>query len=135
MSNVNIIAGLYAAFGRGDLPGVLELLHPEVRWHEAEGSPYHPGPEGWVGPDAVVANLFEKMGVDWAAFTVRPSVFHDAGSVVTVEGKYLASHSGTGKTLDCQFCHVWTIKDGQVTKFQQYVDTYQLQEVMAARPM
>ena len=133
MSNAEIVAGLYEAFGRGDLPAVLGLLDPEVRWHEAEGSPYQPNGESWIGPDAVVSNLFEKMGDDWAEFTVHPSLFHDTGSVVTVEGRYVAEHRGTGKALDCQVCHVWTIEDGKITKFQQYVDTAQMQDVMGAR--
>lgn len=116
MSNVDIIAKLYASFGDGDLPGVLKLLHPEVRWHEAESSPYHPGKQGWIGPEAVVANLFERMGVDWSEFTVDPTRFHDAGSVVAVEGRYRATHS-KGRALDCQFCHVWTVNGGQITRF------------------
>jgi uncharacterized protein len=39
----------------------------------------------------------------------------------------------TGKSLDAQVCHVWKIRDGQVTSFQQYVDTAQLQDVEGAR--
>jgi len=133
MSSADLIASLYDAFGRGDLPAVLSLLDPEVRWHEAEGSPYQPTGEGWVGPDAVVKNLFAKMGDDWTEFAVHPSVFHDTGGVVTVEGRYAAEHSGTGRTLNCQVCHVWTVQDGKITKFQQYVDTAQMQDVMGVR--
>jgi len=133
MRNVDIISGLYQAFGRGDLPSVLELLHPAVSWHEAEGSPYHPGRNGWTGPDAIVENLFAKMGDDWAEFTVHPTQLHDAGDLVVVEGRYSGQHQATGKTLDCQVCHIWTVEGGKVTRFQQYVDTAQLQDVMGAR--
>lgn len=133
MSNTEIVASLYDAFGRGDIAAVLGLLDPEVRWHEAEGNPYKPNGEAWVGPDAVVSNLFEKMGEDWTEFAVHPSLFHEAGSVVTVEGRYVAEHRGTGKALDCQVCHVWTVEDGKITKFQQYVDTAQMQDVMGAQ--
>ena len=80
-----------------------------------------------------MSNLFEKMGDDWAEFAVRPSLFHDAGSVVTVEARYVAEHRGTGKALDCQVCHVWTLEEGKITKFQQYVDTAQMQDVMGAQ--
>lgn len=133
MSSAELVASLYEAFGRGDLPAVLGLLDAEVQWHEAEGSPYQPTGEGWVGPDAVVRNLFEKMGADWAQFTVHPSLYHDAGAVVTVEGRYVAEHRRTRKTLNCQVCHVWTVEGGKITKFQQYVDTAQLQHVMGTR--
>ena len=133
MSNVNIISGLYAAFGRGDIASVLESLHPEVSWHEAEGSPYHPGPNGWTGPDAIVANLFTKMGDDWAEFTIHPMQLHEAGDLVVTEGRYSGQHKVTGKTLDCQVCHIWTLQGGKVARFQQYVDTAQMQDVMGIR--
>jgi hypothetical protein len=133
MSSREIVASLYDAFGRGDLPAVLGLLDPQVRWHEAEGSPYQPKGDGWIGPDAVVANLFAKMGEDWTEFTVHPELFHEAGDVVTVEGRYTATHKGTGKGLDCQICHVWTVGEGKITRFQQYVDTAQMQQVMGVR--
>ena len=51
-------------------------------------------------------NLFARMGEDWAVFTVHPQLFHESGSVVTVEGRYSAKHNGTGKEMDCQTCHV-----------------------------
>ena len=130
MSSTDVVAALYDAFGRGDIPSVLALLDPQIRWHEAEGNPYQPNGEGWVGPDAIVENLFAKMGEDWVEFAVHPSSFHEAGEVVTVEGRYAAEHRGTGKSLDCQVCHVWTVRAGKITKFQQYVDTAQMQDVM-----
>ncbi len=129
MSSTEVVKSLYAAFGQGDMPTVLGLLDPQVLWCEAEGSPYDSG-DGWIGPDAVVTNLFAKMGEDWVEFTVNPSQFHDSGSVVTVEGRYIAKHSGTGKEMDCQVCHVWTVENGKITKFQQYVDTAKMQDVM-----
>lgn len=130
MSSAEIVSSLYDAFGRGDMPSVLGLLDPQVRWHEAEGNPYQPSGEAWVGPDAVVRNLFEKLGKDWTEFAVHPSSFHDSGDVVTVEGRYVGKHGGTGKSIDCQFCHLWTVKNGKIAKFQQYADTAKLQEVM-----
>ncbi len=75
-------------------------------------------------------NLFSKLGGDWATFTVKPKHFHDVGNVVAVEGRYVGEHAGSGKSLDCQFCHVWTFESGKVTKFQQYCDTAQIQETM-----
>lgn len=132
MGSTDVVKSLYEAFGTGDMPTVLGLLHPEVLWCEAEGSPYDSG-DGWIGPDAVVENLFAKMGDDWEVFIVHPGQFHDSGSVVTVEGRYAAKHNATGKEMDCQVCHVWTVDDGKITKFQQYVDTAKMQDVMGVR--
>ena len=132
MSGSEMMAGVYDAFGRGDVPAVLGAMDPGIRWHEAEGNPYMPSGEAFVGPQAIVDNLFVKLGEEWDGFTVTPGSYHDAGDVVTVEGRYTGVHKETGKALDAQFCHIWTLKDGKIAVFQQYVDTAQLQGIMGA---
>ena len=62
MDNVSLLKNLYEAFGRGDVPAVLGAMSPQMKWHEAEGNPYMPSGEAWVGPDAVLTNLFMKLG-------------------------------------------------------------------------
>jgi ketosteroid isomerase-like protein len=37
------------------------------------------------------------------------------------------------KSLDAQVCHVFKVRDGKVTSFQQFVDTAQLQDALGAR--
>jgi ketosteroid isomerase-like protein len=130
MSNTELLASLYDAFGRGDVPSVLALMDAEIHWHEAEGNPYMPSGEAWVGPDAVVNNLFVRLAEEWDGFTVTPGSFHDAGDVVAVEGRYTGTYEKTGKSLDAQFCHLWTLKDGKIVKFQQYGDMVQLRDAM-----
>ncbi len=89
--------------------------------------------EAWVGPDAVVNNVFMKLGGEWNGFTIRPKSFHGAGDSVIVEGRCSGTYKSTGTSMDTQVCHVWDIKDGKVTRFQQCVDTAKLQNVMGAR--
>jgi uncharacterized protein len=132
VSNVELIKGLYEAFGRGDVPTVLGAMDPEIEWYEAEGHPYKPSGEAFTGPDAVLNEVFMKLGGDFDAFALHPKTFHDAGKVVVVEGRSTATSKRTGHSLDAQVCHVWTLKDGKVAKFQQYVDTAQLRKVMGA---
>ena len=133
MSGVEFIAGMYEAFGRGDMPVVLGSMDPKIRWHEAEGNPYMPSGEPWIGPDAILNDLFVKLGEEWEGFTVHPGTFHDAGDVVVVEARYTGTYKATGKPMDAQVCHVWTIADGKVTKFQQYLDTAKMQDVTGQR--
>lgn len=132
MANAELLSNLYNAFASGDIPTVLGSMDPEIRWHQAEGHPYMASGEAWVGPDAVLNNLFVKLGEDWDEFAVAPSTFHDAGDVVAVEGRYTGTHSTTGKSMDAQFCHIWTLRHGKITKFQQYTDTAQLQAAFGA---
>ncbi len=132
MNGVKIVSDLYEAFGRGDIPAVLEAMDADIHWHEAEGNPYMPSGEAFVGPKAILEELFMKLGGDWDGFAVHPRTFHDAGDVVVVEARYSGTHNGTGKPLDAQVCHIFTLKNGKITKFQQYVNTAKLQEVMGA---
>lgn len=132
MSGKETIAALYDAFARGDIEAVLGGMDSDVHWYEAEGNPYMPSGEPWVGPDEILNNLFVRLGDDWDEFQVHPRASHDAGDVVVVEARYVGRHAETQKSLDCQVCHVWTLKNGKVAKFQQYVDTAQLQDVMGA---
>jgi uncharacterized protein len=85
-----------------------------------------------VGVDAVRANLFDNLDSEWDGFTVTPRAYHDAGDTVVVECRYTGVHNATGKRLDAQACHVWRLRDGKVTGFQQYVDTAHLFDVMGA---
>lgn len=133
MNNVDLIKYLYAAFGRGEIPAVLGLMSPDIRWHQAEGNPYRPSGEPWVGPDAVLNNLFMKLGAEWDGFSVRPSSFHDAGDTVIVEGRYAGKYKATGKSIDAQFCHIWDVKEGKLIRFQQYIDTARVQDAMGVR--
>jgi len=133
MDNVTLLKNLYDAFGRGDIPAVVGAMSPAIRWHQAESNPYMPSGEPWVGPDAVLNNLFMRLGGEWAGFTVHPKAFYGAGDTVIVEGRYTGAYKATGTSMDTQFCHIWDVKDGKVTRFQQYVDTAKLWAVMGVK--
>jgi len=133
VGNVQVVQEMYEAFGRGDVPAVLGAMEADVQWREAEGNPYQMSGEAWVGTDAILQNLFMKIGTEYDAFTVHPKDFHDAGDTVVVEGRYTGTYKATGKTLDAQYCHVFKIRNGKLASFQQFVDTAQMQSVMGAR--
>ena len=133
MGNVEIMKGGYEAFGRGDVPSVLALFDPNIEWREAEGNPYKPDGKAWIGGDAIVQNLFMRLGSEWDAFVVTPKEFHDGGDTVVTECRCTGVHKATGKSIDAQACHVWKFRDGKVTSFQQYLDTGQMQDAMGTR--
>lgn len=131
MTNVEILKSTYEAFLRGDVPAVLGTMSPDIRWYQAESNPYNPSGEPWIGPEAVLNNLFMRLGAEWEGFNIHTKAFHDAGGTVVVEARYAGMYKSTGKRLDAQVCHVWDFKDGKITRFQQYVDTKKLNEVIA----
>ena len=121
MGNADIIRGLYEAFGRGDIPGVLAALDENIEWTEADGFPYG---GTYRGHQAVLEGVFMKLGTEWEGWTAEPHTIVDGGgdevvSLGTYTGKYLA----TGKSISVPYAHAWTLKNGKAVRFQQYTDT------------
>ncbi len=48
-------------------------------------------------------------------------------AILRYHGKYVK----TDASIDAQAAHHWTLKDGKVIGFQQYVDTKQLADAMS----
>ena len=122
MSNDNndIVKNVYAAFATGDIPTVLGFLDPAVHWTEAAG-----GPCGGVsiGPDAVLENVFQRLGTEWDGFSAAPREYVVEGDTVVALGEYSATYKATGKSFKAPFAHVWKFAGGKVVRFEQYTDT------------
>ncbi len=123
-NNCDLIRGLYAAFGKGDVPTVLAAFDPNIRWVEAENSPLA-DQNPYIGPQTVLEGVFMRLGSEVDGFTVTPSLFTDGGDTVLVEGRYAGKVKSTGIVLDAQFAHVWRLHEGKVVSFQQYTDSWQ----------
>jgi len=52
-------------------------------------------------------------------------LYIDGGASIVVEGRYTGIFKATGKAINAQFVHVWTLADGSITRFQQHTDTLQ----------
>ena len=123
--NVTVIRSMYAAFAAGDVPAVLAGMDPQIEWNEAEHFPYADG-NPYVGPAAVLEGVFKRLGAEWEYWTLVVNEVLDAGDTVVALGRYQAKHRTTGASIDAQFAHVWRLRNGKVTKFQQYADTAQV---------
>jgi ketosteroid isomerase-like protein len=123
-TNVEIIQSLYAAFARGDGPDVLAKMDPAIVWNEAENFPYADR-NPYVGQAAVAEGIFFRLATEWDRFQTLPAEFLDADDTVVVLGRYQATYKATGAPLNAQFAHIWRLRDGKVTAFQQYTDTAQ----------
>jgi ketosteroid isomerase-like protein len=100
MGNVQLVRDAYDCFSRGDIPTLAGMMDPDIEWSEAEGNPYQPNGKAWKGPDAIVQNLFMKIGADFdGSFVISPKDFHDAGDTVVVEGRYTGTFKATARVL------------------------------------
>lgn len=119
-SSLDTVRGIYGAFAGGDIPGVLGALSPDIRWTEAAGGPY-----GGVsiGPQAVLADVFMKLGGEWDGFSAVPDEFVADGDTVVALGEYSGTYKATGKSFRAPFAHVWKFADGKAVSFHQHTDT------------
>ena len=120
--NVAAVKGIYQAVATGDAPAVLAALNPDIEWNEAENFPYADG-NPYHGPDAVMNGVFARLGSDWDGFAVEPRHFLDAGDTVVMTGRYTGTCKATGRPMNPQVAHFWTLEGGKVVQFQQLVDT------------
>jgi len=127
--NVQIVSGLYEAFGKGNVPGVLSKLADNIEWREADNFIYADR-NPYIGPSAVLEGVFMRIVSQWENFTVIPESVLDAGDQVVTLGYYSGTNKKTGKSVRAQMVHVWTMADGKATKFQQYTDTKQFADAV-----
>jgi uncharacterized protein len=128
--NIQVIRGMYEAFGRGDVPTVIGQMDQSIEWRVAENFIYADR-NPYVGTQAVVEGVFMRLGAEWEAFTMTPEEWLDAGNHVVVLGTYTGTHRPTGREVRAQFAHVWSVRGGRVARFQQYTDTKQFADVVA----
>lgn len=127
-SNRELVQSIYDAFARGDAGTVLGAFHPDIVWREAENVPYADR-SPYHGPQQVAEGVFGRLMTEWDGFTASPETVIQDGDTVVGLGRYRGAFKATGRTLDAQFAHVWTVQDGLVTTFQQYTDTAQFARV------
>ena len=129
MPAVDLVRAFYAALARGDVPGLVGLLHADLEWTEAEGFPYFSGT--WRSPDDVVQKLLVPIGRDWRDFSAIASDFVAEGDRVVSLGTYSGTSIATGKPMRAPFAHVWRIRDGKLQRFDMYTDTLLVRRAMA----
>ena len=124
--NVDIVRRVYAAFGRGDLEGILALLDPQVLWRT-------PGPPDLptAGLRRGVAEVREFFPLLLNTFDIqdfRPAHFLAQGDTVVVLGTSREGPKGTGRFVDFRWVHVFTLRGGKIVECEEPADVSALVE-------
>ena len=125
MNHVETVRNIYAAFGRQDMPAILERLAPDVDWEYAyrdEGIPWllpRRGREGVLG-------FFQSLSaVQLPHFEVK-RVLGEGDLVVALIDVELVVQTTGKRVLDQDEVHLWHFNDhGQVQRFRHVADTLQ----------
>lgn len=126
-TNSEIIHALYAAFGAGDVPAVLDTLTEDVSWTEAAGFPYG---GTYTGREAVLENVFMKLGTEWDGFSAVAEELIAQGDTVVAIGEYSGTCLATSRRFAAPFAHIWKLRDGRAYRFQQICDTVLVRAAM-----
>ncbi len=128
--NKAIIDGLYKAFAVGDIPTVLGSMDSKIVWNEAESNAYADG-NPYIGPEAVLNGVFGRIMQEHEYFNLEDIELHEMlNDKVLATLRYDAKHKN-GNSYNAQVAHFWTLKDGKVVAFQQYVDTKKLSDALS----
>ena len=114
--SVELIQSAYEAFGRGDIPAVLDIMADDVEWSVPEVLPHG----GRYSGKQEVMGFFEKLGSLWEGFDLDIEDFVASGDRVCVIGR--ASGAVDGNQTGFGFVHAYTVRDGAVVKFDEYAD-------------
>ena len=119
--NVEIVRRGVEAFGRADWEESVELMAPEVEWHDA---PALPGARLHRGREGVLAR-WRDMAEALDDFTVEIEQLLDAGDQVVA---FLISRGrgrSSGIEVSRKLAQVCTVRNGQVVKLVGYDDPAQ----------
>ena len=121
-NNAATVASLYEAFGRGDIPFIIDHLADDCKWIGAgEGSL----PQGgtYIGKDAV--NFFMKLDESEEFNAFNPIAIHNINdNEVVAFGNMTATSKKTGKQISSDWVMHWKFNDeGKAVYFQDFFDT------------
>ena len=122
--NLDAVRGVYAAFGSGDVEGILARLDPEVSWR-TPGAPDLPTGGLRVGI-AAVREFFPLLLNTFDMAEFQPQDFLAAGDKVVVLGTSREGPKGSGRLVDFRWVHVFTFRDGRIVAFEEPADVTEL---------
>src|SRR6476646_3665730 len=128
--NVGVVKNAYAAFQRGDIAAVLASLDHAVVWNGVIGAGPHVPMAGERHGTAEVAEFFKAVGENVRFSQFEPRQFFAQSDKVVTLGHYRGT-TPSGGAFDSDFVMVFTVRNGRVTEFQEFLDSSQLNAAFA----
>lgn len=119
--NKAIVEQAYNNFKTGNIEGLLNLMSDDITWTlpEMEGVPFAGKRTGRES----VGEFFASVGASQEVISFEPRELIAEGDKVVALGNYSWRVIANGREFGGDFAHVWTIRDGEATEFQEYMDT------------
>ena len=128
-TNLETVQQAYAAFGTGDLPGILATLDPNIVWENpGPNSPAYFGTHR--GHVAVATNIFGFLSENLQFDVFEPREFSASGDKVFVLLHIEAQVKRTGERVVQEAVHVFSFQGGKVVRFQDFQNSYALAKAL-----
>lgn len=120
-TNVAVVQRNYEAVGHGDIPMLLDLLTDDVEWTMQGPSviPFTGTRRGREG----VAEFFFTLAENLEFEQFEPREFVAQGDTVVVLGYERSLIKPTGRMIEHEWAHVFTLRDGKIAKARFIEDT------------
>ena len=121
MINIDTVKAMYEAFGRGDVPAILEKLDDNVQWD----TDYTDAAAPWLEPRRGKANIpaFFEAVATMGITKFEPHTFAVDGNKVIAVIDIEADHKGKHYVIPNEG-HLWIFNNaGKVTSYQHMTDT------------
>ncbi len=123
-ANTQVVKDTYAAFGRGDIQSILDVLSDDVEWEAVIGAGSRIPVGGLRRGRNEVATFFQTLGETLEFPTFEPREFIAQGDKVVALGHYHGAVKGTGRSFETEWAMVFTLKNGKIARFREYTDSY-----------
>jgi uncharacterized protein len=119
--NIATVRQAYESVAKGDVQSLLNTLGNGVEWRlpEMESVPFA---GTWRGHDGV-EEFFSRVHRAQETVEFRVERFVAQDDKVVVLGRFFMRVKATGRDAISDWAHVWTLQNGEITHFHEYVDT------------
>ena len=125
--DIDTVKAMYDCFAKGDLPGILARLAPDVEWEHDWGSSPLPWYVPRRGRDEVMRFFASLADFDFLRF--EPFAFLEGDNLVAVPIHLELRVKKTGKIIKDLEMHLWTFgDDGLVKRMRHLTDTRQFSQ-------
>lgn len=127
-ANSRVIEEVYEAFAQNDVAALFALVDANCTIYQSSRLPWGGSYEGHAGLGEFLGKLTGHIA---SAVQTERLIDDEEGHVVAV-GVTRGAVIATGVAFDVPEVHVWTVRDGKVTRFESYIDTGLMRSALGA---
>ena len=121
--NVGVVRSAYENFKAGSIDALVGQMSEDVEWRlpEIQGAPFAGARKG----RGAVSEFFTSLSDMQDSLSFEPREFVAQGDKVVALGTYRWRVKGTGREYGGDWAHVFTVRDGRIEGFHEYMDSAQ----------